>query len=371
MKIIRLTVYIVKLDAWNVGTRYSATDKLGLSLQSSIVRLETDSGLIGWGETLTPPPFYHPTSPESARAAIGLIAPLVLGADPSQNRRILHDIRSMMRGHEPAKSVIDMAVWDLAGKVAGLPLVELWGGRVVNDMPVLCLVNFASPEEQFAQIVEFRAQGYKLFQIKVGDGDPNLDVARIEAGMSAMQPGERCWFDANRAWNIDQAMQILNQVKHLAPLIEQPTETYRDCVTISRRTGLGLMLDEVIHDQDDLFRAVNDGVIDVAVLKLGTTGGISEHRHLADVGVRLGIPMRIEDYYGTGLTLAAVCHLAHTLPEHAVFGLYDYHLPEVPVVKNPFPVVNGRVRVPDDCQPGLGVEVNPEVLGDPVAEYEL
>ncbi len=371
MKITHLSVHVVELDAWNVGTRYTADDKLGFSLQSSIVRLETDCGLIGWGETLTPPSYYHPTSPESARAAIGLIAPLILGADPRCNRKILEDIRTMMRGHEPARSAVDMALWDLAGKAFGLPLVDLWGGRVVQDLPVLCLVNFAPPAEQAAQINHFRKMGYRLFQIKVGADDPAEDIARIESCMAAMQAGERCWFDANRAWSVDLAMQILPRVQHLAPLIEQPSETYRDCVTISRRTGMGLMLDEVIHDQDDLIRAVNDGIIDVAVLKMGTTGGISEHRHLAEVGLRLGVPMRIEDYYGTGLTLAAVCHLAHTLPEQATFGLYDYHLLEVPVVKNPFPVVNGRVRVPEDCAPGLGVDVDLSVIGKPRAEYRL
>ncbi len=371
MKIIRLSVYIVKLDAWNVGTRYTANDQLGFDLQSSIVCLETDCGLIGWGETLTPPPYYHPTSAESARAAIGLIAPLILGADPRQNRKILQNIHCTLRGHEPTKSVIDMALGDLVGKAHGLPLVDLWGGRVVQDMPVLCLVNYASPDDQVAQIDFYRHQGYKLFQIKIGSEAIADDIARIEACTAVMQPGERCWFDANRAWSVEQAMQILPRVRHLTPLIEQPSETYRDCLTISHRTGMGLMLDEVIHDQNDLIQAVNDGIIDIAVLKMSTTGGISEHRHLAEIGVRLGVPMRLEDYYGTGLTLAAVCHLAHTLPKHATFGLYDYHLPEVPVIKNPFQTVNGRVRVPDNCSPGLGVEIDQSVVGHSIAEYQL
>ncbi len=369
MKVTGLTVYVVRLDAWQAETRYSADVRIGQNLETSIVRLDTDAGLVGWGETLTPPPYYHPTAPESTRAAIGLIAPLVLGADPRRNRRIMEDIRFMLRGHEPAKSVIDMALWDLAGKAHGLALVDLWGGRVVDDMPVLCLVGLGTPEEQVANIGGFRDRGYRLFQVKVGMGTAGDDIARIEACMAAMRPGERCWFDANRGWNVDQAMQIMPRVRHLSPLIEQPCETYRECLTVSRRTGMGLMLDEIIHDQDDLFRAAGDGIIDVAVLKLGTTGGISEHRHLAELGLRLGLPMRIEDFYGTGLTLAAVCHLAQGLPGRATFGLYDYHLPEVPVVKNPFRVVNGRVRVPEDCGPGLGVEPDRSILGDPVVVY--
>ncbi|MCB4457306.1 mandelate racemase/muconate lactonizing enzyme family protein [Leisingera sp. McT4-56] len=371
MKITKLTVYCVVLDKWGVETRYTKTLNMEIPLETTVLRIDTDEGLTGWGETMTAPSYYLPTSPQSARAGIELIAPALLGQDPLNHRARMEDIRFAMRGHKPTKSVIDMALWDLQGKARGLPLVHLWGGRVVEDMPVLCLVNTASPEEQVAQIEEFRAQGYKLFQIKIGHGSPQLEVARIRACQQAMREDERCWFDVNRAWTVDQAMQVMPLVRDLAPLIEQPCETYEQCRTVARHTGMGLMLDEAIEDQDSFIRAAEDGVINVAVLKMGCTGGISEHRHLVETGLRLDIPMRIEDFYGTGLTLAAVSHLAQGLPAAATFGLYDYHLPAVPVVKNPFPVVNGRVKVPEDCAPGLGVEVDPEVLGDPVAEYRL
>ena len=264
-----------------------------------------------------------------------------------------------------------ISIFMLVGKAHGLPLVDLWGGRVVDSMPVLCLVNTASPEEQVAQIDAFRAQGYKLFQIKIGYGSAQEDIARIRACQGAMREGERCWFDVNRAWSIDQAMQVMPLVRDLAPLIEQPCETYEECRTVAKHTGLGLMLDEAIEDQATFIRAAQDGVMNVAVLKMGCTGGLSEHRHLVEIGLRLGIPMRIEDFYGTGLTLAAVSHLAQGLPQSATFGLYDYHLPEVPVVKNPFPVENGHVSVPTDCAPGLGVEIDESLLGEPVAEYAL
>lgn len=371
MKITGLTVYRVVLDQWGVETRYTRSLSMDIPLETTVLRIDTDEGLTGWGETMTAPSYYLPTSPQSARAGIELIAPTLLGRDPLAHRARMEDIRFVMRGHKPTKSVVDMALWDLIGKARGLPLVELWGGRVVEDIPVLCLVNTASPEEQVSQIAAFREQGYRLFQIKIGHGSPQLEIARIRACQRAMQPDERCWFDVNRAWSIDQAMQVMPLVRDLAPLIEQPCETYQECRTVARHTGMGLMLDEAIEDQQTFIRAAEDGVINVAVLKMGCTGGISQNRHLAEIGLRLGIPMRIEDFYGTGLTLAAVTHLAQGLPATATFGLYDYHLPEVPVVSNPFPVVKGRVKVPDHCGPGLGVDVDMEVIGDPIAEYSL
>ena len=371
MKIARLTVYRVVLDQWGVETRYSKALKVPIPLETTLLRIDTDSGLSGWGETMTAPSYYLPTSPQSARAGLELIAPILLGGDPLHHRALLEQMSFAMRGHKPTKSVIDMALWDLIGKARGLSLVDLWGGRVVEDLPVLCLVNVGAPEDQVAQIEAFRAQGYKLFQIKIGHGGAAEEVARIRACQTAMQPGERCWFDANRAWSIDHAMQIMPLVRDLAPLIEQPCETYQECLTVARHTGMGLMLDEAIEDQEGLIRAAHDGIINVAVLKMSCTGGVSQHRHLVEVGLRLGIPMRIEDFYGTGLTLAAVCHLAQALPAEACFGLYDYHLPAVPVVKNPFPVIDGRVKVPADCAPGLGVDIDLEVIGDPIAEYAV
>ena len=371
MKITKLSVYRVILDAWGVETRYTKALNLSIPLETTVLRIDTDEGLIGWGETMTAPSYYLPTSPQSARAGLELIAPALLGQDPLNNRRRMEDVQFAMRGHMPTKSVIDMALWDLVGKARGLPLVELWGGRVVDSVPVLCLVNVGTPEEQLAQIQDFRAQGYALFQIKIGYGTPAEDVARIRACQAAMRPGERCWFDVNRAWTIDQAMQVMPLVRDVAPLIEQPCETYQECLTVSRHTGMGLMLDEVIEGQASFIRAARDGIMNVAVLKMSCTGGISQHRHLAEIGLRQGIPMRIEDFYGTGLTLAAVTHLAQGLPEAATFGLYDYHLPDVPVVNNPFPVIGGRVAVPEDCAPGLGVEVDAAVLGEAVAEYIL
>lgn len=371
MKISKLSVYRVVLDAWGVETRYTKALKIPIPLETTLLRIDTDEGIAGWGETMTAPSYYLPTSPHSARAGLELIAPALLGENPLNHRARMEDVHFAMRGHKPTKSVIDMALWDLIGKVRGLPLVDLWGGRVVEDMPVLCLVNVAPPEEQVAQISAFRAEGYRLFQVKIGHGTPADDIARIRACQAAMRPGERCWFDANRAWSIDHAMQVMPLVRDLAPLIEQPCETYQQCLTVAKHTGMGLMLDEAIEDQETFVRAAADGIINVAVLKMGCTGGISQHRHLAEIGLRLGIPMRIEDFYGTGLTLAAVAHLAQGLPEAACFGLYDYHLPAVPVVRNPFPVVGGRVSVPEDCAPGLGVEVDPDIIGAPVAVYTL
>ncbi len=139
--------------------------------------------------------------------------------------------------------------------------------------------------------------------------------------------------------------------------------TSRSTTPSSRRL---LMLDESLDGADAMITAHRDGVMVVATLKFNATGGIEEHRFLTQLGVRLGVPMRIEDVYGTGITLAAVTHIAHTIPRWATFGLYDHHLPSVPVVRNPLPITDGAVSVPPDATPGLGVDIDLDVVGEPV-----
>ena len=127
------------------------------------------------------------------------------------------------------------------------------------------------------------------------------------------------------------------------------------------------MLDESLDSLTRFIDAVREGIADVASLKLNSFGGLSKLRRLCDLGVELGVPMRIENYMGSGILLAAVTHLALTLPERNVFGLYDYVVPGQNLVRNPLQVVGGYVGLGDTPGPGLGVEINEDALGEPIA----
>lgn len=268
MKIERVSVYVVRHDPGVVNTRYVNTDKMSVDLETSIVRIDTDSGLTGWGETCTAPSYYLPTLASGARAAIGHVAPLLIGEDPRSPNRLMHAIGVAMRGQNPAKSAIEMALRDLHGKAHNMPLVDLWGGRVAEDLPVMCLVDEGPTDVMLAETAQYREMGYKLYQMKIGEGSADEEIERIIALMENRQPGEQFWFDPNREWSIDKAMEILPRVAHVSPFIEQPCETYRECRTVAQRCGITLMLDEVMSDQDQLIRAAEDGIVRVIVLKM-------------------------------------------------------------------------------------------------------
>ncbi|MCU9850574.1 mandelate racemase, partial [Defluviimonas sp. WL0024] len=91
---------------------------------------------------------------------------MVLGRDPRRVAAILADIAAALRGHGNAKTALEMALWDLCAKVHGLPLVDLWGGRVAESLPVLSVIRIGSREETLAAFETERAKGYSRFQIK-------------------------------------------------------------------------------------------------------------------------------------------------------------------------------------------------------------
>ena len=302
-----------------------------------------------------------------ARAGVIHVAPLILGQDPRQIRSLNHEIGQALRGHGNAKTALDMALWDLCGKAAEQPLVDLWGGRVAGDVPVFAVLPIAARNQVAESFARFRAMGYSRFQIKIPAVAAEDDIQIIRDMTATARPNERIWFDPNRGWLVDDAMRIISAVRDLSPMIENPCESYEECRLVAKRTGVPFMLDETVDSARRFIQAVVDGVMDVASLKLNTLGGLSKLRMLCDLGVELGVPLRIENYGGTGILLAAVTHLAQTLPERYVFGLYDYVTPDLPLVKNPLKVVGGRIGLGTAPGPGLGVEIEEAVLGEPIA----
>ncbi|MER8438796.1 hypothetical protein NKH36_13840 [Mesorhizobium sp. M1312] len=169
----------------------------------------------------------------------------------------------------------------------------------------------------------------------------------------------------NRGWLVDDAIRVIKalretddreSLRHLRGVPDgRPAHRCADHARQGARQTAALP------------RGGREPVLDVASLKTSCIDGIEATRQAMSLARILGVPVRIEDYYGSGILLAAVRHRAHTLPRNLVFGLYDYANEDLPLVKNPLRVINGEIRLPNYCGPGLGVEVDEAILGDPVA----
>src|SRR5262249_20255582 len=132
MKLSKITFYSVPLDAGTNLTRYVVGQNS--TLEALIVRMETDDGLVGWGESCSAPSYYLPELPAATLGGAVHAAPLILNCDPRQIRWLYHEVSHALRGHGNSKTALDMALSDLAAKAVSLPLIDLWGGRVAQDV---------------------------------------------------------------------------------------------------------------------------------------------------------------------------------------------------------------------------------------------
>ena len=191
-------------------------------------------------------------------------------------------------GHPYVKSPIDMACWDILGKVAGLPLWQLWGGVEAAPVAVNSSISTGTPEEMLALIEKAAARGYTVHSAKVGGTDIELDVDRIEAISSGLPKGHKVTFDVNRAWQPGVAVEVLNSVR-ARDWVEQPCETLDQCAHVAGRVSNPIMLDECMHTFGDHLEAWKRNACEGVKVKPNRVGGLTRARQIRDFGVSVGL----------------------------------------------------------------------------------
>ena len=331
---------------------------------STIVRVETDAGLIGHGEVCPLGPFYLPAYAEGVRTGLRELGPHVLGEDPRQLGKLNRVMDAALKGHPYVKCGIDIACWDILGQATGLPVCELLGGRYGNDVPLYRAISQESPDEMANRVASYRAEGYRRFQLKVG-GDPDVDIARIRAVAAKLLPGDRLIADANTGWTQHEAMRVVRAVQDVDVYIEQPCLTYEECLSVRRHTNHPFVLDENIDSLDVLLRAKADLAMDVVNLKISKLGGLTKTKQARDLCVSMGIAMTLEDSWGSDIATATIAHLAHSTPTEFLFTSTDFNsYVTVSTAEGAPQRVNGRMAA--SHEPGLGIRPILKVLGTPV-----
>jgi L-alanine-DL-glutamate epimerase-like enolase superfamily enzyme len=366
VKITGIRMYQVDLPLHEGSYKWSGGNSVSV-FDSTVVAVDTDAGLTGWGEVCPLGPAYLPAYANGARTGIAELAPQLIGADPLALGVLNERMDAAMRGHPYVKSAIDMACWDLLGKASGLPVATLMGGRVGDDFALYRAISQDSPEAMASRIAQYRSEGYTKFQLKVG-GDPDTDIARIRAAAAVLQPGDILIADANTGWTQHAAMRVVDAVRDVNVYIEQPCMTYEQCLTVRRHTNRPFVLDEVVDGLDMVVRGLADQAMDVINLKISKVGGLTKARQIRDLCVASGIAMTIEDTWGGDIITAAIAHLAHSTPERFLFSATDFNSYVTVSFANGAPR-RAQGRLAASREPGLGVQPRLEVLGTPVGEY--
>src|SRR5436190_19806785 len=165
MKITRIRAYQVNLPRHEGSYRWSGGKSVSV-FDSTVVRVDTDEGVTGYGEVCPLGPFYLPAYAGGVRAGLAELGPHLLGEDPRELQKLNRRMDAALKGHPYVKSGIDLACWDILGKVCNQPVCTLLGGRYGEDFVLYRAISQESPAEMASRVAGYRAEGYRRFQLK-------------------------------------------------------------------------------------------------------------------------------------------------------------------------------------------------------------
>ena len=360
---------ITRLRLWHVPLTshtayYMAEGKTCDTVETVVIALDTDAGLTGWGE-VCPIPHYLPAYARGVAPAMQELAPVILGGDPVGAEALMDKADAFLPGHVYAKSALDIALWDITGQVAGLPLHALLGGRRQEALPLYHSITCVEPDEMARIAREAQGQGITQFQAKLGaSGDWQTDVERLVKVREAVGPGPLVYGDWNCGATTLDAIRVGRGAAQLDVMLEAPCATLEDCARVQAATGLPMKMDELAHDTASMLQAHSLGIMDAVALKLSKFGGLSATRRARDLCLHLGAKMCIECTWGSDIVTAAALHLGAATPPGRVLNVCDLSGYVSPRIAPDAPTrAAGRITPPDG--PGLGIAIDVGRLGAP------
>ena len=371
MKITRVETIPVKVP---IRPQFQIRGSLGMHVESPflIVRLHTDEGLIGLGEVSSTPVWSGEDQVTAAHVIANFLAPALQNEDARDIERLTVKMRRAVAGNPFTKSGIEIALWDLLGKSAGLPVYRLLGGKVRESVPIKMSVSGSEPGRA-AELAEWAlGQGLKALKVKVGI-EPEGDIARVKAVRAAIGPDVRLGVDANGGWSTRVAIQTIRRLVDSCGIYfaEQPVAPLdvQWMADVRRNIPVPVMADESCYTIQDAMALVRAEAADIFSVYVGKGGGIGPARKMAALAEAAGLTCTVGSNLELGIASAAMAHLATATPGVGaeefpcdILGPIAY---EEDLLTEPLEVCNGAVRAPD--KPGLGVELDENKL----ARYQV
>ena len=357
MKITKVETIVINMPMQLDGAVPMQGGQARTSIDMLLVRLDTDAGVSGWGEG-----FGHRIWPATRAALDTLIGPMCVGRDATAINALVDDLQRNLHGigrTGPAMyalSAIDIALWDIAGKVAGLPLYRLLGGSPRLDLPAYAsLLRYNEPAAVARYTARALERGYhylKLHQIDV----PSVKAARDVAG-----PDMPITIDTNCPWTVDEAIAMAHKFQAFNPMwLEEPVWPPEDHVGLARvraAGGLAIAAGENATTSD-FKRMFEVGAVTYAQPSITKVGGVTEMRKVVALAQASGVSVVPHSaYFGPGL-LASI-HCIAAMPRESLVERYDCDFAVNPLHDAIHPR-DGRIAVPQG--PGLGVEPDASVI---------
>jgi L-alanine-DL-glutamate epimerase-like enolase superfamily enzyme len=358
VKITRVEPIVLNLPMVIDGATPMLGGRARTSIDMLLVRVETDAGITGWGEA-----FGHRIWPATRAAIATLLGPMCVGRDPSQIVAINDELQRVLHGvgrNGPtiyALSGIDIALWDIAGKVAGLPLYRLLGGGGCTVLPAYAsLLRYGAADAVRSYTAQALGRGYRYLKLH------EITVPEVEAARELAGPAIPIMLDTNCPWTVTQA---IDMARRLAPFelhwLEEPVwppENLAGLAQVRADGGIPTAAGENYGTVWEFRRAFEAGALAYAQPSVTKIGGVTELRRVMAIAETAGVTVVPHSaYFGPGLLASIHCIAAMASPTLVERFYCDFA--ENPLGDAIHPK-DGRIAVPQG--PGLGVDPDPRLL---------
>ncbi len=327
-----------------------------------LVKVHTDEGLIGLGEVSCTPNWSGEDQVTAAHVIRTYLEPGLIGADPTEVERISQKMRKLVAANPFTRAGVEMACWDLLGKVAGLPLYRLLGGKVRETVPTKFSVSGLEPEAA-ASIARWAVeQGFTAMKVKVGI-EPEADIQRVRAVREAVGAQVRLGIDANGGWSPRVAIQTINRLVECDLwFAEQPVPPLDVAwlAEVRAHVRVPVLADESVFRVEDAMSVVRESAADAISMYIGKGGGIGPARKIAAIAEAAGMSCTIGSNLEMDIAMAAMIHVGLSTPGVDAEGLpCDILGPffyEGDLLTEPLDIRAGSASIGE--RPGLGVELD-------------
>jgi L-alanine-DL-glutamate epimerase-like enolase superfamily enzyme len=321
---------IIHMEAWPVTMKLAEPYTIAyetISVTTNVfLRIETSSGIVGYGCAAPDVEVTGETAEDVMEASRNVLIPAFRGSDALRPVMLMERIRKSLNEHPSALAMADMALFDILGKAAGLPLYRLLGGYR-DRIRTSITIGILPAQETVDKAVEWTKQGFKALKIK-GGTNVDEDIERIIKVREAVGKKIELRFDANQGYSESDVFHFVDGVKPAGlELIEQPSPRDMDRLLgrITQHVSLPIMADESLMNLKDAFRLARRKLVDMINIKLMKVGGIDEALKINAVSRAANIDVMVGCMDESALSISAGLHFALARP-NVMYADLDGHL---------------------------------------------
>jgi L-alanine-DL-glutamate epimerase-like enolase superfamily enzyme len=325
-----------------------------------IVKITAENGIYGVGEATPRIGIYGETQHSIYHVIKDYLAPMLINEDSFNIQKII-DKMSFIVWNPTAKGAIDIALYDLNGRLTNLPICKMLGGPYRTRIPLSWTMagTYGDYQSEVDEVVRKTAEGYRSFKIKTGVGDPDLDIKLLKEMKKRCPEGTQLYIDANMAYSREDAYKVLKALEGVITCCEEPLPAVDNegRAALAKSVSIPILSDESTVTVNDVYRQIQLGAISRVGIKLPRTGITLSSKivHLAECA---NLPCQISTQLESDLGTATCIQLAAAFKQISLpceIAFYDENFSDT-LIQTPLAIENGHLLLPEG--PGSGVAID-------------